>query len=69
VRLPGGSAVLLTSTSESQPDAVTGKSVRLENNTYLFFRHDKQAALRLWAPLGADNVDQWRRIARSFRWR
>lgn len=68
VQLPSGKAVAIAYTSNSEPDAVTGKQIRLENNSYLFFRNGKLATLRLWAPQGADNVDQWQRISRSFRW-
>lgn len=68
VTLPGGPAVLIDYTSNSDPDPVTGKQVRLENQAYLFFKDGRLAALTLWAPKGADNVDQWQRIARSFRW-
>jgi hypothetical protein len=67
-QLPGGLAVLITYTSNSEPNAVTGKQVRLENNRYLFFKNGKLAMLTLSAPVGADNVDQWRRIANSFKW-
>ncbi len=68
VLLPGGSSVLVQYASNSAPEPVTGKQVRLENNSYIFFKHGKLATLRLWAPQGADNVDQWQRISRSFRW-
>jgi hypothetical protein len=68
VQLDGGSAILMTYTSDSEPNAVTGKQVRLENNRYFFFKDGKLAALTLWAPVGADNVDQWNRMANSFRW-
>lgn len=68
VQLPNGTAVLITYTSNSDPNSVTNKQVRLGNNRYLFFRNGKLAALTLSAPVGADNVDQWTRIASSFRW-
>lgn len=68
VQLQGGKAVLIDYTSNSQPDAVTGKQVRLENNSYLFYKNGKLATLRLYAPQGADNVDQWQRMSNSFRW-
>jgi hypothetical protein len=68
VRLPGGAAVLVVYSSNSDPNPVTGKQVRLDNNSYLFFKNGKLATLTLWAPLGADNVDQWQQMARSFRW-
>jgi hypothetical protein len=68
VALPGGKAVLIKYTSNSQPNAVTNKQVRLENEAYVFFKNGKTATLTLWAPQGADNVDQWQRMAKSFRW-
>lgn len=69
VTLPSGGAVLIKSTANSNPDAVTNKQVRLEQNIYLLFKDGKLATLTLWATLGADNVDQWQRIATSFRWK
>ncbi len=68
VQLPAGAAVLVAYSSNSDPDPVTGKQIRLENNMYLYFQGGKLATLTLWAPLGADNVDQWQRISQSFRW-
>lgn len=67
-KLPGGYAVVVRFTSRSQADAVTGRRIRLENQSYLFHRGNQTIALGLWAPAGSDNVDQWRRISRSFRW-
>lgn len=69
VSLPGGSVVLINYDSNSAPDPVTGKQVRQENSSYLFYKNGKLATLTLWAPLGADNVDQWNRMANSFKWR
>ena len=69
VKLPGGDAVVVKYTSNSDANAVTNKKVRLENETYLFFRNGQEAMLTLWAPQGADNVDQWQRMAKSFRWK
>lgn len=68
VQLPAGGALLVRYTSNSEPDAVTGKQVRLENDAYLFYKDGKLAELHMWAPFGADNVDQWRRMSESFRW-
>lgn len=68
VKLPAGNAVVIKYTSNSEPNTVTNKRVRLENETYLFFRNGQEAMLTLWAPQGADNVDQWQRMAKSFRW-
>lgn len=68
VNLPAGKAVVIKYTSNSEPNPVTNKRVRLENVTYLFYKNGKEAMLTVWAPLGADNVDQWNRMAKSFRW-
>jgi hypothetical protein len=69
VNLPGGAAVELDFTSNSEPDSITGKQVRLENERFYFYQNQKTAELTLWAPLGADNVDQWKKISESFRWK
>jgi hypothetical protein len=68
VKLPAGVAVRIAYTSNSEPNAVTNKKIRLENNRYLFFNAGRLAALDLSAPAGADNVDQWKLMAESFRW-
>jgi hypothetical protein len=69
IKLPNMPAMLMRYESNSEPNPVTNKQVRLENNSYFYYQDGKLAELRLWAPLGADNVDQWRLISRSFRWR
>ena len=68
VSLPSGSAVLIRYESNSAPNAVTQKQVRLDNEAYLFFKNGNRAIVTLWAPKGADNADQWKRMSRSFRW-
>lgn len=68
ISLPGGKAVLIKYGSNSDPNAVTNKQVRLDNEAYVFFKNGKEAILTLWAPQGADNVDQWQRMSKSFRW-
>ncbi|MGO4409987.1 MULTISPECIES: hypothetical protein [unclassified Brevundimonas] len=69
VALPAGKAVVIRYTSNSEPNAVTNNRVRLENEAFLLFNNGRMATLTLWAPQGADNVDQWTRMSRSFRWR
>jgi hypothetical protein len=69
VTLPAGPAVLIVYTSNSEPNAVTDKQIRLESNRYLFYREGREAALSLSAPAGADNADQWQLMANSFRWK
>ena len=66
--LPGGKAAVIKYTSNSEPNSVTNKRVRLENVAYIFYRNGKEAMLTVWAPQGADNVDQWTRMGNSFRW-
>lgn len=66
--LPGGKAVVIKYTSNSDPNPVTNKRIRLENEAYIFYGNGKEATLTVWAPAGADNVDQWKRMSNSFRW-
>ncbi len=68
IQLSNGPAVLITFSSNSDPNPVTNKQVRLENNRYLVSHQGKLATLTLSAPVGADNRDQWMRIANSFKW-
>jgi hypothetical protein len=68
-RMGGRTVVVANYSAESSPDPVTNKALRLDNEAYIFFDHGSLATLRLWAPAGADNVDQWRRISRSFAWK
>jgi hypothetical protein len=68
VKLPAGTALRIVYTSNSEPNAVTNKQVRLENERYLYFKDGKLVTLELYAPKGADNADQWQLMSRSFRW-
>jgi hypothetical protein len=54
--------------SNSETSPVTNKEVRLENEVFFFFKDGRLATLTLWAPVGADNADQWKLISRRFRW-
>lgn len=69
VKLPAGNAIRIAYSSNSEPNQVTSKQVRLENQRFLYFRDAKLVALELYAPLGADNVDQWKLMSESFQWR
>jgi hypothetical protein len=68
VSVAGRRATRFTFTSVSLPDPLTGKTARLDDEVYVFVKGPRQAVLHLWAPHGADNADQWRKIAQSFRW-
>lgn len=69
IKLPAGAAIRIVYTSNSEPNAVTNKQVRLENERYLLFKNGKLVTLELYAPKGADNADQWQLMSRSFRWK
>jgi hypothetical protein len=69
VTLPSGNAVMIKYASNSEPNAVTHKQVRLENEAYLIYGNGSMATLTFWAPQGADNVDQWNRMSKSFKWK
>ncbi len=69
VKVAGGNAVLIAYTSNSDPNPVTTKQIRLEHNLYLFQRGSTLATLDMAAPQGADNVDAWLMMANSFRWK
>ncbi|MEO6298354.1 MAG: hypothetical protein ABIV25_02575 [Paracoccaceae bacterium] len=66
--LAGGPVIRIDYTSNSEPNPVTTKQIRLENARFLFFKSGTMAALDLYAPAGADNVDQWQLMSRSFTW-
>lgn len=68
VQLPSGPAVRIDYASNSKPNPVTDKQIRLENAEYLFYKGGKLVAVTFSAPYGADNVDQWRYMSESFGW-
>ncbi len=65
----GYPAMHLTYRSLSTPDVVTGKTVALQVDRYYINGAHGLALLTLSSPLGVDNVDGFRRIAHSFRFR
>jgi hypothetical protein len=68
VQLPAGSAVVISYSSNSEPNPVTEKAVREQNERYFFWQHGKLVTLTLSSPYGADNADQWDLMSKSFRW-
>jgi hypothetical protein len=68
VTLSSEKAILVKFESNSEPNDVTNKQVRQDNENYYYYKAGKLAVLTLWAPLGADNVDQWKKMSDSFRW-
>jgi hypothetical protein len=68
VKLPAGSAVVISYSSNSEPNPVTEKAVREENERYFFWQNGKLVTLTLSSPYGTDNADQWNLMSKSFRW-
>jgi hypothetical protein len=69
VQRSAGQAVLVTYQAESAPDPVTGRTRLDDVQRYELWRAGTEAIVVLSAPAGADNVDPWRTITDSFRWR
>ena len=68
VVLKSGKVVKIAYDSNSEPNDVTNKKVREENERFYFVKNGKLVVLQLSAPKGADNVDQWQLISSSFKW-
>jgi hypothetical protein len=69
VHRAAGAAVLITYKADAPADPVTGKVVHDAVERYQFWRAGTEAILTLSGPVGADNVDPWRIVTDSFRWR
>ena len=63
-----GDTILITYQTDSAPNAVTGKSLRLAVERYQFFRDGTEVVLTLSGPVGADNVDPWKIVTDGFAW-
>ena len=68
VPLKSGKTIKIAYDSNSEPNDVTNKQVREENERFYFVKSGKLVVLQLSAPKGADNVDQWQLISSSFKW-
>jgi hypothetical protein len=55
-------------TTQSAPNAVTGKRVTLVVDRYYLSHAGKEAIVDLGTPQGVDNVDAYRLMIESFRW-
>jgi hypothetical protein len=62
-------ALKLSYTTQSAPNAVTGKRVTLVVDRYYLWRGGKRAVVDLGTPRGVDNVDAYRLMIESFKWR
>jgi len=69
VSLTGGPGVELVYLVNSAANPVTGRRYRLVVERFELYRHGRTAVLSLSSAVGADNVDPWRIVSQSFRWR
>ena len=69
VPLPGGPALKVVYSTRSAPNPVTGKRVDLVVDRYYLSHAGKVAVVDLGTPKGVDNVDAYRLMIESFRWR
>jgi hypothetical protein len=69
LRIDGSPVLKVTYTRLSKPDPITGKLLPLTIDRYEYARAGKTATVDLGTPKGVDNVDAYRMISRSFRWR
>jgi len=69
VRLGSGPAIRVTYTTLGAPNPVTGKRVQLLVDRYELARGGRRATVDLGTARGVDNVDAYRMIINSFRWR
>jgi hypothetical protein len=67
--IAGAPVVKVTYTRQSAPDPVTGKRLPLTIDRYVYSHNGKVAVVDLGTPKGVDNVDAYRMISQSFRWR
>jgi hypothetical protein len=64
-----GPAVRITYLAAAKADAVTGKSRTNAVERYVFFHAGRRVVLTLSGPKGADNVDPWKIVTDSLRWK
>ena len=69
IALGGSRAIKVVYTTLSAPNSVTGKRVRLVVDRYYLGGSGKVAIVDLGSPEGVDNVDAYRLMIESFRWR
>jgi hypothetical protein len=67
--ISGAPAIHVVYSTESAPNPVTNKRVVLNVDRYYLSRSGKVAVVDLGTPVGVDNVDAYRLMIQSFRWR
>jgi hypothetical protein len=69
VTVSGRPTYKVTYTTESTPNAVTGKRAKLVTDRYYLWKGGRRAVIDLGTPQGVDNVDAYRLMVESFRWK
>jgi hypothetical protein len=69
VSLAAGPAVEIIYQVNSPPNQVTGRQYRLVIERFELYRNGRGAVISLSSAVGSDNVDPWRIVSESFRWR
>ncbi len=69
VTLKSGPAVKATYTTISAPNPVTGKRIKLTVDHYVLGSSGRTATVDLGTPIGVDNVDAYRKMIESLKWR
>jgi hypothetical protein len=69
VQVSGRSATKVVYTTESAPNPVTNKRVQLTVDRYYLAQGGRRAIVDLGTPVGVDNVDGYRLMVQSFRWK
>jgi hypothetical protein len=65
----GKPAFKVVYSTESAANAVTGKRVKLVVDRYYLWHGGRRAVVDLGTPEGVDNVDAYRLMIESFRWK
>lgn len=68
-QLGAQTAVKVTYTTQSARDPVTGRRVLLIVDRYVLGHNGRVATVDLGTPRGVDNVDAYRQMIHSFRWK
>jgi hypothetical protein len=69
ITMSGKPTLKVAYTTQSAPNALTGKRVTLVVDRYYLWRGGKRAVVDLGTPRGVDNVDAYRLMIESFTWR
>jgi hypothetical protein len=69
IKVSGKPAFKVVYSTRSAPSSVTGKRVTLLVDRYYLWNGGRRAVVDLGTPQGVDNVDAYRLMIESFRWR